>query len=55
MVLVLDLYDVVKDIRRQSKIQAKLDFRDPKWEHPCDEALKNYQVCDHTEKVIKDM
>ena len=55
MVLVLDLYDIVKQIRSQSKIQTKLEFRDPKWEHPCDVALKNYQVCDHQEKVTRDM
>ena len=31
MVLALDLYDIVKQVRSQSKIQAKLEFRDPKW------------------------
>lgn len=53
--LALDLYDIVKQVRSQSKIQAKLEFRDPKWLHPCDVALKNYQVCDHQEKIVRDM
>lgn len=29
MVLVLELYDVVKLVRKQSKIQNKLEYRDP--------------------------
>lgn len=47
LVIVLDLYDIVKQVRSQSKIDIKLETRDPKWEHPCDVALKNYVLCDH--------
>ena len=28
---------------------------DPKWEHPCDLAIKDYTVCDHKENVRRDM
>ena len=55
MILVLDLYDIVKQVRKQSKVDAKLDFRDPKWEHPCDIALKDYVLCDHKENLKKNM
>ena len=55
IILVLDLYDLVKRVRKQTKVQAKLDFRDPRWEHPCDIALKDYVICDHTENVRKEM
>ena len=55
IILVLDLYDLVKNVRKQTKVQQKLDFKDPKWEHPCDVALKDYVLCDHTENVRKEM
>lgn len=55
VILVLDLYDIVKQVRKQSKVHAKLEYRDAKWEHPCDIALKDYVVCDHTENMQRQM
>lgn len=55
MILVLDLYDLVKQVRKQTKVQKRLTNVDKKWEHPCDVALKDYAVCDHQAKVTREM
>jgi hypothetical protein len=55
LILVLDVYDIVKQVRKQSKVQKRLAHVDRKWEHPCDQALKQYSVCDHTEHLLKDI
>ena len=56
MVLVCEVYDLVKRVRRETKVSKRIrDNVDPKWEHPCDEALKQYAVCDHGEKLVKEM
>lgn len=34
--LILDIYDLVKTVKKQSQVAGKLSFVDPKWEHPCD-------------------
>jgi len=48
LILVLDAYDLVKQVKRQSKVHKRLHLNvDPKWEHPCDMAIKDYAVCDH--------
>ena len=36
MVLVLDLYDLIKQVRKMSKVGHKLNMHDKKFEHPCD-------------------
>lgn len=36
MVLVLDLYDLIKQVRNMSKVGHKLNMHDKKFEHPCD-------------------
>jgi len=36
MVLVLDLYDLVKQVRKMAKIGYRVNMKDTTWEHPCD-------------------
>ena len=36
MVLVLDLYDLVKQVRKMSKIGHRLTMKETKFEHACD-------------------
>lgn len=56
LILVLEVYDLVKQIKRQSKVDKRIHKNvDKDWEHPCDIALKEYAVCDHQEKVRKEM
>ena len=56
LILVLDAYDLVKQVKKQSKVHKRLNLNvDPKWEHPCDIAIKDYAVCDHKENVRRDM
>jgi len=42
MVLVLDLYDLVKQVRQMAKVGHSLARRDKKWQHPCDQPIKQY-------------
>jgi hypothetical protein len=42
------MYDLIKQVKKQSKVAHKLALKDPKWEHPCDLAVKEYAVVDHT-------
>ena len=56
LILALDVYDLVKQIKKQTKIHKKLHANvDAKWEHPCDLAIKDYAVCDHQENIRRDM
>ena len=55
MVLVLDLYDLVKQVRNMAKVGQKLSMQDAKWEHPCDQPLKQYAVVDHARGLSKHM
>lgn len=56
LILVLDSYDFVKQVKKQTKVHKRLNLNvDPKWEHPCDQAIKDYAVCDHKENVRRDM
>lgn len=55
MLLVLDLYDLIKSVKKQSKLATKLTMKDTKWEHPCDLAVKDYAVIDHTNMVQRTM
>jgi len=36
MVLVLDVYDLVKQVRKNAKITTKINMKDATWRHPCD-------------------
>ena len=29
-------------------------MKDAKWEHPCDQAIKEYVVCDHQDQTVRD-
>ena len=51
--LVLDLYDLIKQVKKQSKVAHKLAMKDPRWEHPCDLAVKEYAVVDHSAMTHK--
>ena len=53
MCLVLDHYDLIKTVKKQSKVAQKLTNVDPRWEHPCDLAVRDYAVVDHTNMVHK--
>ena len=53
MVLVLDLYDLVKQVRNIAKVGYKLTRKDQSWEHPCDQPVKHYQVVDHARGLSK--
>ena len=56
MLLVQEVYGLVKRVRKETKVNKRICHNvDTKWEHPCDEALKQYAVCDHGEKVVKEM
>lgn len=55
MVLVLDLFDLVKQVRNMAKVGYRLNMKDKKWDHPCDQPLKHYQVVDHARGVSKQM
>lgn len=55
MVLVLDLYDLVKQVRNMAKVGERLTMKDTKWEHPCDQAVKHYSVVDHTKGLQRQM
>mgnify|MGYP003901526197 CR=1 FL=1 len=41
-VVVLDLYDLVKQVRQMAKVGHSLARRDKKWQHPCDQPIKQY-------------
>ena len=55
MVLVLDLYDIIKQVRMMAKVGHRLTMKDTAWEHPCDQALKLYSLVDHQNRVSKQM
>ena len=55
MVLVLDLYDLVKQVRKMAKIGYKINMKDTTWQHPCDQPFKQYQVIDHSRGISKQM
>merc|ERR1711893_569213 len=55
MVLVLDLYDLVKQVRKMAKIGYKINMKDKSWEHPCDQPFKQYQLVDHARGISKQM
>lgn len=48
MVLVLDLYDLVKQVRNMAKVGERLTMKDKEYEHACDQALKHYSVVNHS-------
>ena len=55
MLLVLDIYDIIKSIKSQTKVDKKLNFRDPKFERGEEMAVRKYEVIDHTNGIAKSM
>ena len=54
MCLVIDVYSFVKQVRQQAKADKRSTV-DVKWEHPCDQAIKHYELRNHTDHTVKDM
>ena len=53
MVLVLDLYDLIKQVRKMAKVGYRINMKDTAWQHPSDLPVKSYQVIDHTNGIRK--
>jgi len=49
--MVLNIYDILKNTRKNIKINSKLGRVDTKAEYACDEAVKEYQVVNHVDKT----
>ena len=54
MLLVLDIYDLIKKVKSSAKIEKRLDAKDPR-PHPCDLAVKDYGLVDHKQGVAKEL
>jgi hypothetical protein len=55
MMLVLDIYDFIKKVRKTTKIEKTLGARDPKHEYACEMARKDYGLVDHKMGVAKEL
>ena len=55
MLLVLDIYDMLKEIKRQDKVDKRLKMKDVKFEHGGEMPVRNYAVIDHTNGLAKKM
>lgn len=55
MILVLDLYDILKKTRKGVKINTKLNRVERGAPHASDEAVKQYEVINHKENVARNM
>lgn len=55
MCLVLDIYDLIKQVKKESKVHKRLHNVDPNWKHPCDLAIKDYGLIDHQNNVQKEL
>jgi|TARA_B110001450_G_C17356049_1_gene373570 hypothetical protein len=53
--MILNIYDILKNTRKNIKINAKLGRADPEANYACDEAIKEYQVVNHRDKTSKKM
>lgn len=42
MVLVLDLYDIIKQVRKKAKIGYRMNMREVHYEHACDMPILTY-------------
>ena len=51
LIMVLNIYDILKNTRKNIKINSKLGRVDTKAEYACDEAVKEYQVVNHVDKT----
>ena len=55
MILVLDLYDILKKTRKGIKVNNKLTRVERGAPHATDEAVKQYEVINHKENVARNM
>jgi len=55
LILVLDLYDILKKTRKGIKINNKLNRVERGAPHATDEAVKEYQVVNHKDNVARNM
>ena len=55
IMLVLDIYDFIKRVRKTTKIEKTLAARDSKHEYACPMAKKDYGLVDHKMGVAKEL
>ena len=55
MIIVLDLYDILKKTRKGIKVNNKLMRAEIGATHASDETIKEYQVINHRENVQRNM
>ena len=55
MLLVLDIYDMLKHIKRQHIVDKKKNMKDVRFEHGGEMPVRAYAVVDHTKGVAKKM
>ena len=53
--MILNIYDILKNTRKNIKINDKLARVDPESNYACDQAIKEYQIVDHRDKTSKKM
>ena len=47
MLLPLEIYDIIKKVKKHTKVDKTLQMKDAKMPHPCDMADKGYGLVDH--------
>mmetsp|Transcript_15682 Transcript_15682/g.24051 ORF Transcript_15682/g.24051 Transcript_15682/m.24051 type:complete len:235 (+) Transcript_15682:1-705(+) len=55
LILLLDIYDILKQTRKNLKINSRLDAREAAVCHASDESIKEYQVINHKQQVARNM
>ena len=55
LILILDLYDILKNTRKGIKINNKLRREDTGAPHPSDETIKEYQIVNHKDNVARNV
>lgn len=55
IMLVLDIYDLVKGAKRSNRVEKRLDAKDQARPHPCDMATKDYGVINHKVGIVKEV
>ena len=55
MMLILDLYDFIKSVRKSTKIDKTLAAHDSKRVYACEMAKKDYGLVDHKMGVAKEL
>jgi hypothetical protein len=55
MMLILDIYDLIKRVKRGKNVDKKLEMVDRSMPHPCDMADKGYGLVDHKAGIAKEL